>query len=135
MARVERDAEQGLVEPLDIMLDNARTAYNKALEVERAIIPAMISGLPLDQAFTAIRREVDRSLNLRREAQECAKDAAPYCHPKLNATVHSGKLTLEMLVQASYGITPPPPPDPQVNGKSPPLIEAKPNGRQKTNGS
>jgi len=123
-------------QPLEVMLDNMRVAYRKAKDVEAAIIPAMISGLPLEQSFDAIRREVERSLNLRAVAQVCAREAAPFCHPKLSATVHSGKLTLEMLVQASYGSPPPPPQDPQLNGKAPQLIEAKANGHAtKANGS
>ena len=54
--------------PLEVMIENMRH---------------------FDEAATNTS-EIEVSDGLRMQAQECAKDAAPYIHPKLQAIEHSG---------------------------------------------
>lgn len=75
--------ETGL-SPLDVMLDNMRFAHEgagRALETLAKIDEAD----PIEK-FNAYKE----MLNLRTMAQDAAKDAAPYMHPRLANVEHSG---------------------------------------------
>ena len=62
------------VTPLEVMLANMRFAHERAEEVAK-----VVAGGPGDpDTFKEL-------LRLRQMAQDCAKDAAPYMHPRLNA--------------------------------------------------
>src|ERR1700719_4323834 len=78
--------------PHEIMIDNMRHAYAKALECETAIGPAMIEGVDADNVFQTVLKAVRQAVRYRQIAQECAKDAAPYSHPRLAAVEHSGSV-------------------------------------------
>jgi len=105
--------------PLQIMLDNMRHAYNNALEVEASITPKLVDGTNPDDAFDVLLAEVEKAVGYRQIAQECAKDAAPYSHPRLAAIEHSGEVekrepvTIEQLREEIWndivelGIVPP----------------------------
>jgi hypothetical protein len=64
------------------MLDNARTIYNRAKELEK-----QLDNLPLDklEARLPLIGEIARQ---RQVAQKCAADAAGYVHPRLTAISH-----------------------------------------------
>lgn len=76
-------AEAGLT-PLDVMLDNMRFAHLGATRFLEKLAEAH-SQSPLEK-FDAYKE----MLKLRALAQEAAKDAAPYMHPRLAAIEHTG---------------------------------------------
>ncbi len=106
----EKVAKTGLT-PEFVMIDNMRHAYQQALEIEANIGPDMFKGTddPKEQ-FTRLLNEVKRAVGYRAVAQECAKDAAPYCHPRLASTEAAvsvdGKLIVEIVQFASDQNTP-----------------------------
>lgn len=69
--------------PLDVMLDNMRFADEEAARVLGTLIDR---GSPLPEDFI----EFKELLRLRSLAQDCAKDAAPYVHPRLASIEHKG---------------------------------------------
>jgi hypothetical protein len=77
--------------PLDVMLGNMRFAHEQADGVLRQLLAGDTSAIPAveGKAPSAIDgiREV---LRLRQIAQDAAKDAAPYVHPKLASVAHHG---------------------------------------------
>jgi hypothetical protein len=83
-ATAERQAQVAATgkTPLEIMLENARWAYDKALE-----LTALLSGpnAPQGEEASALMQEI---LKLRDVAQRYASAAAPYVHPRLAAIQH-----------------------------------------------
>ncbi len=77
----EAVAAEGL-SPLEVMIDNMRFAHQGAEGFLRKLID---SETPIE-GFDAYKE----MLKLRDLAQECAKDAAPYMHPRLAAIEHTG---------------------------------------------
>lgn len=76
-------AETGMT-PLDVMLDNMRFAYGEAGELLNNLLKVRVAtGEDIDEFKSMVR--------FRQIAQECAKDAAPYLHPRLAAVEHTGK--------------------------------------------
>lgn len=84
----EQAAAQG-VTPLEVMLDNMRFAHERGAEVLAKLMD-MPTADPQDKGLDAFRE----LLAFRSRAQEAAKDAAPYMHPRLANVEHSGGLTL-----------------------------------------
>jgi hypothetical protein len=99
--RTREVAERALAtgkSPLEVMLDNMRHFQQVALDAE-----ATLEGLTLEEftgkhgpdlkpadQFKALLAEVKKTAGLRQSAQECARDAAGYMHPKLQAVTHMG---------------------------------------------
>jgi len=83
-ATAERQAQVAATgkTPLEIMLENARWAYDKALK-----LTAVLSGpnTPQGEEAQAIMQEI---LKFRDVAQRYASAAAPYVHPRLAAIQH-----------------------------------------------
>jgi hypothetical protein len=71
------------ITPLEVMLENMDFAHSKASTLLQSIIE---NGAELPEGFDQFRE----LLRFRSIAQECAKDAAPYIHPKLAAIEHTG---------------------------------------------
>lgn len=71
------------ISPLEVMLDNMRKA---AVEARRAEKDAARSGKP-EEVVQLTKSATD----YRMTAQACAKDAAPYVHPRLANVEHAGK--------------------------------------------
>lgn len=77
------------------MLDNMRHFQQVALDAE-----AMLEGLSVEEIsgqklkpeeqFKFLLAQVKKAAGLRQMAHECARDAAPFMHPKLNAVSHTG---------------------------------------------
>jgi hypothetical protein len=68
------------VSPLEVMLENMRFARDQAAEL-------------LSKMLGTGEADVDALktlLSLRQVSQDCAKDAAPYIHPKLASIEHKG---------------------------------------------
>lgn len=85
--RTREIAERALAEgitPLEVMLENMNFARTEAKRVLGMLID---SGTPLPEKFN----ELGELLKFRAMAQEAAKDAAPYMHPRLAAVEHTGK--------------------------------------------
>lgn len=96
--RTREAAERALAEgksPLDVMLANMRHFQQVAMDAE-----AVIDGMSVDEAeamgdtpelrFKAMLAKVKQAAGLREMAHNCARDAAPYIHPKLTAVTHTG---------------------------------------------
>ena len=79
----EEAAEKGLT-PLEVMLDNMRFAHSGAENALQILIREH-ERAPLEK-FDTYRQ----MLNLRALAQEAAKEAAPYMHPRLASIEHKG---------------------------------------------
>lgn len=103
--RTRAIAERAIAEnksPLEIMLENMRHFQQVAMDAE-AVLEGMtaeeITGRAMepDEQFKTLLAEVKKAAGLRNMAQECARDAAPYIHPRLasvNAVV-SGSLEIK----------------------------------------
>lgn len=97
--RTRKVAEQAAAEgksPLEVMLNNMRHFQEVALDAE-AILADMtidelgVTQLPADEQFKRLLAEVKKAAGFRQMAHECAKDAAPYIHPKLASIEHTGE--------------------------------------------
>jgi hypothetical protein len=80
-ARQKRVAETGIT-PLEVMLENMRFAHSGA----QALVERLGKAKKLDGEAFAAWRELIR---LRSFSQDCAKEAAPYVHPKLTSVEHT----------------------------------------------
>lgn len=107
--RTREVAERALatgMSPLDVMLDNMRHFQQVALDAESVLegltaeefseqVPADAS--PEDQ-FKFLLAQVKKTVGLRQAAQDAARDAAPYIHPKLTSVDMRGKVDGDMTV-------------------------------------
>jgi hypothetical protein len=75
------------VTPLEVMLDNMRFAHRRAGELLEELIADVESGKIKD--LTALIEGFKSILALRKTAQDCARGAANYVHPKLAAVSHA----------------------------------------------
>lgn len=98
-------AEQALADgktPLEVMLDNMKHFQQVALDAEatlEGLTAAEFSGQAgsessPEEQFKFLLAQVKKTAGFRQLAQECARDAAAYVHPKLAAVALSGGLTL-----------------------------------------
>lgn len=74
--------------PLEVMLSNMRHFDNLAESAERVLAEMTaetIAELPADKQFERLLAEVKKAAGFRDSAQGCARDAAPYIHPRLTA--------------------------------------------------
>jgi hypothetical protein len=80
--------------PLEVMIGNMRAAQRKAAKVvadlDKVTIPANASPEQLEAAAQLAKE----ARLLMMAAHECAKDAAPYLHPKLANIEVEGNMTL-----------------------------------------
>lgn len=96
--RTRETAERALAEglsPLDIMLQNMRHFQQVAMDAEatlEGLTAEEITGQAAtpDDQFKLLLAKAKQAAGLRQMATECARDAAPYIHPKLSAISHSG---------------------------------------------
>lgn len=79
----DKAAQEGIT-PLEVMLDNMVFAHQQAGEIMAQLLE---SGMDLPDGFDQLKE----LLRFRGIAQEAAKDAAPYIHPRLAAIEHTGK--------------------------------------------
>lgn len=95
--RTRKIAERALATgktPLEVMVENMRHFQQVAFDAE-AVLAGMksddlVQGSAEDQ-FRALLAEVKKAAGLRQMAQECARDAAPYIHPRLSTVAHTGE--------------------------------------------
>ena len=86
-----RAAEEGIT-PLEVMLDNMRFAYSEAGDL---LAKLLTEGAEPTEAFDQLKE----LLKYRGMAQEAAKDAAPYMHPRLASVEIDATLTTRTLDQ------------------------------------
>jgi hypothetical protein len=72
-------------QPLEVMLRNMRFADRKAIELQAEI----------EERGSAEPEELKEMMALQATAQACAREAAPYCHPRLAAVEQRGELTVD----------------------------------------
>lgn len=98
--RTREVAERAVAEgksPLEVMLDNMRHFQQVALDAEATLegltAAEFSSQVPPDASpedqFKLLLAQVKKTAGLRQMAQDAARDAAPYLHPKLTAVTHS----------------------------------------------
>ncbi len=87
----DQAAEAGIT-PLQVMLENMVFAHTEA---HGLLAKLLEGGAEQPDGFN----EFKELLRFRGMAQEAAKDAAPYIHPRLAAIEHSGKLTVRTLAE------------------------------------
>lgn len=83
--------------PLEVMVANMRHFQQVALDAEAVLEGLTVAEFtgkvtaetPEDQ-FKALLAQVKKTAGFRQLAQDCARDAAPYMHPKLNSVSHTG---------------------------------------------
>ncbi len=78
----ERALERG-ESPLHVMLENLQWFKNRAAEIEREL--GEVPDNPTIHEQAIFNRKLKALLTVRMLAEDCAKDAAPYCHPRLNS--------------------------------------------------
>jgi len=81
--------------PLDVMLANMRHFQQVAMDAE-----ATLEGLTVqeitgrasspEEQFKLLLAKAKEAAGLRQMAHDCARDAAPYIHPKLSSVAHTG---------------------------------------------
>lgn len=81
----EKLAKSGKPLPLDVMLDNMAFAHEAAAVIQSNLIE---NGAAVPEAFN----EFAQLIRFRHLAQDAAKDAAPYMHPRLAPVDDKGKV-------------------------------------------
>lgn len=90
----ERVSATGM-SPLEVMIDNMRHFQQVAIDAE-ALLDGMtveeftgrITADTPEEQFKALLAEVKKTAGFRQMAQDAARDAAPYMHPKLATVDH-----------------------------------------------
>jgi hypothetical protein len=82
--------------PLEIMLENMRHFQQVAFDAEAVVADLTadeIAGQKMtpDEQFKFLLAKVKHAAGLRQMAHECARDAAPFIHPKLASVAHTGE--------------------------------------------
>lgn len=90
----ERALATGMV-PLDVMLGNMRHFQQVAIDAEAVLAQMSAENLPggpesAEDQFKALLAEVKKAAGFRQMAHDCARDAAPYIHPRLTSVAHTG---------------------------------------------
>lgn len=95
-AVAEQATAQGKT-PLEVMLDNMRHFQQVAIDAEATLegltvseFTGKITAETPEEQFKALLAQVKKTAGFRQLAQECARDAASYIHPKLTAVSHTG---------------------------------------------
>lgn len=102
--RTREVADKAIAEgttPLEVMLENMRHFRQVALDAEATLEGLTVAEFtgkitaetPEDQ-FKALLAHVKKTAGFRQMAQECARDAAAFIHPKLAAVQHTGDMTV-----------------------------------------
>lgn len=85
-------SDDGLT-PLEVMVDNMRVAHTRAMDLEA------LAQLPADADKGSPDWRLAQAVEARKIAQDAAKDAAPYIHPRLATIEHTGPDGKALIVQ------------------------------------
>lgn len=85
-------SDDGLT-PLEVMVDNMRVAHTRAVRIEADALE-----VPPERKGEAYAMLADAT-EARKIAQDAAKDAAPYIHPRLATIEHTGPDGKALIVQ------------------------------------
>lgn len=109
--RTRAVAERALAEgkaPLEVMLDNMRHFQQVALDAEATLegltvseFTGRVTAETPEQQFKELLAQVKKTAGFRQMAQECARDAAVFMHPKLAAVEHTGANGGPIVIRAS----------------------------------
>jgi hypothetical protein len=84
--------------PLEIMLENMRHFQQVALDAEATFegltaeeFAGSVGHMTPEEQFKSLLAQVKKAAGLRQMAHDCARDAAPYMHSRLQAVEHTGK--------------------------------------------
>lgn len=84
--------------PLEVMLDNMRHFQQVALDAEATLegltvaeFTGRVTAETPEEQFKALLAQVKKTAGFRQLAQDAARDAAPYVHPRLASVEHAGK--------------------------------------------
>lgn len=109
--RTREVAERALAEgksPLEVMLDNMRHFQQVALDAEATLegltvseFTGKVTAETPEEQFKALLAQVKKTAGFRQMAQECARDAAAYMHPKLAAVEHTGAQGGPIVIRAT----------------------------------
>lgn len=93
----EKAAAAGMT-PLEVMLDNMQHFQKVALDAEAVLegltaaeFTGRVTAETPEEQFKALLAQVKKTAGFRQLAQDAARDAAPYVHPKLASVEHTGK--------------------------------------------
>lgn len=98
------DAIKAGVVPLEVMLNNMRFYHGEAGKIAMELA-AKIQFLKDEEVVEDVAEAIDATtkllqtlMNTRMSAQQCAVEAAPYCHSRLTAVAFSGELKHQVKV-------------------------------------
>lgn len=92
------------IDPLHVMLENMAHFQQSAVDAEKilkGLTAKDICGRQLEPAeqFKVLLAEVKKAAGLRQMAQECARDAAPYVHPRLTSIGGTPDSPVELVIR------------------------------------
>jgi hypothetical protein len=103
--RAHQYSQDGDVLPLDVMMSNMRFWHRESQRLEEKIIElANTANLTPDEKKGAMKA-LGAFLAARDKAQECARDAAPYVHPRLAAMVPKPDSDDDKLPPVAFDVT------------------------------
>lgn len=86
-AIIDKALAKGIT-PLEVMLENMRHFRKLAISAEAALSKLSadkVAGMEPEEQFKYLLAEVKKTVGLRNMAEECARDAGPFVHPRLTA--------------------------------------------------
>lgn len=92
----EQAADAG-VTPLEVMLGNMRFHYAEATDLMGRLIGRAEEAGPIEAA--ELKDLLKFLHNTRSMAEECARDAAPYIHPRLSTIEAKGELKGKLVIE------------------------------------
>jgi len=102
-AVAEKAAATGMT-PLEVMIDNMRHFYQAAVDAEATIagmtVDEMLGKIGVDatpdEQFKFLLAQVKQTAGFRQMAQDAARDASPFIHPRLSAVDYKMSGSLEI---------------------------------------
>ncbi len=93
--------------PLEVMLDNMRHFQKLAMDAEATLAGLTYeefvgkngANLSASEQFKALLAEVKKTSGLRQAAHECARDAAPFIHPRLSSAEVKSETTVRYVAR------------------------------------
>jgi hypothetical protein len=71
------------ISPIEVMVENMRFAHNRAGELLKEIVGELPEKVRLEEGREELFDKFKEMMRHRQMSQDCARDAAPYLHPRL----------------------------------------------------